>query len=200
MSGRKVLITFPNPPGEAFTGSKDSLARKLKNSSHIYNSGVFFSGAENNGGNSLGALFPILHLVADLPIIKELTEQPRRLARSLVVGGSKLGINQAVFVEKDQDDIRGGENHHHETNSIILIGCKVLEVGSRTGKGVEASWRSWTNIGVLVNYLIKADIEIQNLTFLKQILPSDPRIFMYCILINIRIIGLEQETKVLSGL
>ena len=54
MSGRKVLITFPNPPGEAFTGSKDSLARKLKNSSHIYNSGVFFSGAENNGGNSLG--------------------------------------------------------------------------------------------------------------------------------------------------
>ena len=48
------------------------------------------------------ALFPILHLVADLPIIKELTDQPRRLARSLVVGGSKLGINQAVFVEKDQ--------------------------------------------------------------------------------------------------
>jgi hypothetical protein len=40
--------------------------------------------------------------VADLPVIKELTDHPRKLARSLVVGGSKLGINQAVFVEKDQ--------------------------------------------------------------------------------------------------
>ena len=48
------------------------------------------------------ALFPILHLATDLPVIKELTDHPRKLARSLVVGGSKLGINQAVFVEKDQ--------------------------------------------------------------------------------------------------
>jgi hypothetical protein len=54
MSGRKVLLTFPNPPGESVTVSKESLARKLKSSSSVFNSGVFFSGAENNGGNSLG--------------------------------------------------------------------------------------------------------------------------------------------------
>ena len=54
MSGRKVLLTFPNPPGESVTVSKESLARKLKSSSSVYNSGVFLSGAENNGGNSLG--------------------------------------------------------------------------------------------------------------------------------------------------
>ena len=62
----------------------------------------------------------------------------------------------------------------------------MLEVGSRTAKGVEAKWRSWTNTRVLVTYLTKAGVEIQNVTFLKQILPSDPSIFMYCILVNIR--------------
>ena len=48
------------------------------------------------------ALFPILHLVADLGVIKELSERPGKLSRSLVVGGNKVDISQAVFVEKDQ--------------------------------------------------------------------------------------------------
>ena len=38
------------------------------------------------------------------------------------------------------------------------------------------------------------------MTFLKQVVPTDPKIFMYCILINIRIEDFREETKVLSGL
>ena len=41
---------------------------------------------------------------------------------------------------------------------------------------------------------------VQNLSFLKQIVPNDPRIFMYCILVNMRLSGDSDETKVLAGL
>ena len=44
------------------------------------------------------------------------------------------------------------------------------------------------------------EILVQNLVFLKQIVPSDPRIFMYCVLINMKLTGDEDETKVLAGL
>ena len=44
------------------------------------------------------------------------------------------------------------------------------------------------------------EILVQNLVFLKQIVPSDPRIFMYCVLINLKLTGDEDETKVLAGL
>ena len=38
------------------------------------------------------------------------------------------------------------------------------------------------------------------MTFLKQVVPRDPKIFMYCIMVNIKIDGFREETKVLSGL
>jgi len=200
MSGRKLLLTIPDPPGESFTASKESLARKLKSSSSVYGTGIFFKGAENNGGNSLGALFPIIHLSSDVGVIKERVENSRRLTKSLLVGGITLGINQAVYSEQDQVDVANKSGKQYDTNSIILVGYKVLEAGSRTAMGLEQSWRSWTNIGVLVAYLKEENIEIQNMTFLKQIVPRDPKIFMYCILVNIKIDSAWEETKVLSGL
>jgi len=77
---------------------------------------------------------------------------------------------------------------------------KILETGSRVAKGLEFSWKSWTNIGVLIAFLQENEILVQNLVFLKQIVPSDPRIFMYCVLINLKLTGDEDETKVLAGL
>ena len=41
---------------------------------------------------------------------------------------------------------------------------------------------------------------MQNLQFIKQVLPADPHIFMYCILVNMRLSGGEEETRVLAGL
>ena len=102
MSGRKLLLTLPNPPGESFKHSKESLARKLKGSSSLYGTGVFFKGAENHGGNSLGALYPILHLSTDIGMIRERVENSRKLAKSLVLGGSELRVNQAVYAEHEQ--------------------------------------------------------------------------------------------------
>ena len=120
MSGRKILLTIPDPLEDTIRASKESLARKLKTSSSLYDTGVFFKGAENNGGNSLGgrkygllelfqsllfvclALFPIIHLTSDVNVIRERVENSRKLSKSLVVGGTTLGINQAVFSEQDQ--------------------------------------------------------------------------------------------------
>jgi len=200
MSGRKILLTIPDPLEDTIKASKESLARKLKTSSSLYDTGVFFKGAENNGGNSLGALFPIIHLTSDMNVIRERVENSRKLSKSLVVGGTTVGINQAVFSEQDQVDVANKNGKQYDTNSIILVGCKVLEVGSRTAMGLEQSWRSWTNIGVLAAYLKQEKIEVQNMTFLKQVVPRDPSIFMYCILVNIKIDGFREETKVLSGL
>ena len=46
----------------------------------------------------------------------------------------------------------------------------------------------------------QAHIRVQNLQFLKQVVPSDPHIFMYCILVNLQLVGEEEETRVLAGL
>ena len=46
----------------------------------------------------------------------------------------------------------------------------------------------------------QAEIKVQNLQFLKQLVPSDPHIFMYCILVNIQLSGEAEETRVLAGL
>ena len=35
-------------------------------------------------------------------MIKDLTEHPRRLVKSIVLGGSKIDVNQAIYVERDQ--------------------------------------------------------------------------------------------------
>ena len=47
---------------------------------------------------------------------------------------------------------------------------------------------------------VQNEIIVQNLIFLKQVVPSDPKMFMYCILVNMRLTGDEDETKVLAGL
>lgn len=52
----------------------------------------------------------------------------------------------------------------------------------------------------LTQALTQNEIIVQNLAFLKQIVPSDPKIFMYCVLINLKLTGDEDETKVLAGL
>ena len=41
---------------------------------------------------------------------------------------------------------------------------------------------------------------MQNLMFLKQVVPLDPGMFMYVVLVNMRLAGLEDETRVLAGL
>ena len=95
---------------------------------------------------------------------------------------------------------------------------QILETGSRVAKGLEYSWKSWTNVGVLVSYLqevcyfkkhsivskkntsLQKQIIVQNLQFLKQSVPSDTRIFMYCIMINMKLVGMSDENTVLAGL
>ena len=52
----------------------------------------------------------------------------------------------------------------------------------------------------LTKAVTQNEIIVQNLAFLKQIVPSDPKIFMYCVLINLKLTGDEDETKVLAGL
>ena len=41
-------------------------------------------------------------------------------------------------------------------NGKVNINCRIyqiLETGSRVAKGLELSWKSWTNVGVLIAYL-----------------------------------------------
>ena len=69
-------------------------------------------------------------------------------------GHQELGVSQGVFTTLDNVDVaRDGRHHHYDTNAVIMVGCKVLETGSRVAKGLEFSWKSWTNIGVLIAYL-----------------------------------------------
>ena len=71
-----------------------------------------------------------------------------------VGGHQELGVSQGVFTTLDNVDVaRDGRQHHYDTNAVIMVGCKVLETGSRVAKGLEFSWKSWTNIGVLIAYL-----------------------------------------------
>ena len=131
-------------------------------------------------------------------------------------------MSQGVFTTLDNVDVaRDGRQHHYDTNAVIMVGCKVLETGSRVAKGLEFSWKSWTNIGVLIAYLQEVknnlfqsnflslyliifcyqnEIIVQNLMFLKQVVPLDPGMFMYVVLVNMRLAGLGDETRVLAGL
>lgn len=199
MSRKKVLLTIIDPPGEFFTGSKESLARKLKmSSSKAFSSGVFFKGAEDNGGNSIGELFPLVHMCSDMTLIKEREGRPKQLDKVISLGEEVMCVSQGIYIQQDQEDIGHGRSHNYDTNSIILIGLKVLEAGSRTARSVEETWRSWTNIGVLSFKLQSESIDIQNMSFLKQTVPKDPSSFMYCIIVNIRLHNLTEETKVLA--
>lgn len=54
MSNRQYLITIIHPMNGESTISKESLAKRLKDSSSTFLTGVFFKGAENSGGNALG--------------------------------------------------------------------------------------------------------------------------------------------------
>ena len=40
-----------------------------------------------------------------------------------------------------------------ELNQPFVLLVKILETGSRVAKGLEFSWKSWTNIGVLIAFL-----------------------------------------------
>ena len=146
MSPKQFLITIVHPPQESnITLSKESLAKRLKDSSSTFLTGVFFKGAENSGGNSLGganksilnaifliykvilfqALFPIIHLNSDEAVIKEKKSNPRKLMRSVEAGrGVSLTLSQAVFEEHDNVDVAHNADHYN-TNAIILVGCKV---------------------------------------------------------------------------
>jgi len=199
MSKKKLLLTIIDPPGEFFTGSKESLARKLKMSSATaFSSGVFFKGAEDNGGNSIGELFPLVHMCSDMNLIKEKEKKPKKLDKVISLGSEVMCVSQGIYIQQDQEDVGHGRSHNYETNSIILIGLKVLEAGSRTARSVEETWRSWTNIGILSFKLQSEAIDIQNMSFLKQIVPKDPSSFMYCIIVNIRLHSVTEETKVLA--
>jgi len=123
---KKVLLTIIDPPGEFFTGSKESLARKLKSSSSpAFSSGVFFKGAEDNGGNSIGELFPLVHMCSDLKLIKEREGKPKRLDKVISLGAEAMCVSQGIYVQQDQQDVGHGRSHNYETNSIILVGLKV---------------------------------------------------------------------------
>lgn len=193
------MITIIHPMNEESTISKESLAKRLKDSSSTFLTGVFFKGAENSGGNALGALFPIIHLNSDEVVVKDKKANSRKLMKNLDTHGHSQSVSQAIFTEMDSVDV-AKDGHKYNTNAVILVGCKILEIGSRVAKGLEHSWKSWTNIGVLIAFLQENEIVVQNLSFLKQIVPNDPRIFMYCILVNMRLSGDSDETKVLAGL
>ena len=62
MTDRKLMLTLLHPLPTDVSMSKNSLAKKLSKSSSVFESGVIFKGAENSGGNALGALYPIIHL------------------------------------------------------------------------------------------------------------------------------------------
>ena len=93
--------------------------------------------------------------------------------KSIDIGSHSLDLCQAVYTEMETVDV--AHNHHqYNTNAVILVGCKVrlkfsffvlesnqpfvwfvkiLETGSRVAKGLEFSWKSWTNVGVLIAFL-----------------------------------------------
>ena len=54
---------------------------------------------------------------------------------------------------------------------------------------------------LIINILcFQNEIIVQNLMFLKQVVPLDPGMFMYVVLVNMRLAGLGDETRVLAGL
>ena len=120
MTGRKLMLTLLHPLPPAVSISKNSLAKKLSKSSSVFESGVIFKGAENSGGNALGALYPIIHLTPH-------TTEARRLANTVNSSSGPLAISQAVYTELDTVDIAGEQpGSRYDTNSIILVGCKVV--------------------------------------------------------------------------
>ena len=54
MAQKQFLLTIVHPTPSDMTISKGSLAKRLKDSSSTFLSGVFFKGTENSGGNALG--------------------------------------------------------------------------------------------------------------------------------------------------
>ena len=114
---RKLLLTLLHPLPQDISISKDSAAKKLKKSSSMFESGVMFKGAENSGGNALGALYPLLHLSTE-------THDVKKLAKTVSTSSGVLSISQAVYAELDTVDV-AGEHHRYDTNSVILVGCKV---------------------------------------------------------------------------
>ena len=125
-----------------FVISKESLARKIKDKSSAFLTGVFFKGAENSGGNALGglifewdrfivcyllALCPIIHLSTDDNVVKEKTKNSRKLLKSIDIGSHSLELTQAVYTEMETVDV--AHNHHqYNTNAIILVGCKASPI------------------------------------------------------------------------
>ncbi|XP_023343230.1 uncharacterized protein LOC111712753 [Eurytemora carolleeae] len=200
MSGRRLIITLTNPiPPEAEL-SKDSVARKLRDSSSIFKDGVFFTGSENNGGNAVGALYPLLHLNMDKPTIKTLLERPKKFIKSIGIGSFNYGMVQGVFTELEQILVTKERQPVFETNAIVLLGCKVMESGSRTAKSLEKYWKAWTNINLLKTFILQAKIEVQNISFLRQTSPGNNKMFMYIMLMNVKVEDYNQEMSILDGL
>ena len=54
MSQRQYLLSILQPIKSDVVISKESLAKKIKDKSSVFLTGVFFKGAENSGGNALG--------------------------------------------------------------------------------------------------------------------------------------------------
>ena len=141
MSQRQYLLTILQPLKSDFVISKESLAKKIKDKSSAFLTGVFFKGAENSGGNALGgliykdllfeilnnfklALCPIIHLSTDDNVVKEKIKNSRKLLKSLDIGSHSLELSQAVYTEMETVDV--AHNHHqYNTNAVILVGCKV---------------------------------------------------------------------------
>ena len=111
-----LSLLHPLPPHISL--SKDSAAKKLKKSSGVFESGVMLKGAENSGGNALGALYPVLHLTTE-------TTEARRLVKTVNTSSGTIPISQAIYTELDAVDV-AGEQARYDTNSIILVGCKVV--------------------------------------------------------------------------
>jgi len=173
----------------------------MRENSNFFQMGAFFRSIENSGGNSIGALFPIIHMATDSGTIKELSEHPRKISKNIVINGSLTSsVSQAIYREVDQIDVAQSSGKEYTTNYIIFLGCKVLELGSRTAQGLEKFWQRWTNIHVLKAYLLKEKICVQNISFMKQIVPQTCESFSYIILFNIKLVSLRDVTMVLDGL
>ena len=57
MTKRQYLVTLLHPLNGEIEHSKESVAKKLKESSSVFQSGALFKGAENSGGNALGCKY-----------------------------------------------------------------------------------------------------------------------------------------------
>ena len=52
---------------------------------------------------------------------------------------------------------------------------------------LDTSWRVWSKVAALTESLDKADVRVDGVSFLKQMVPKNINLFMYCLFLAVRI-------------